>query len=106
MSIIVKKVHGDEYVYFQTYELGRKKEEYVGRADNPNVWERALKLYAKYKSHEVSDFRQRITEEMTRRRLDVPETVFETPMISEIFGLGRPLRIQRKRKAKEKGVSK
>ncbi|MGA3406655.1 MAG: hypothetical protein ABSD49_13060 [Candidatus Bathyarchaeia archaeon] len=69
MSIIVKKIHGDEYLYFQTYEGGKKKEEYVGRADIPGVWDQALALYSQYKVQEISEFRQRIHDEMSRRRL-------------------------------------
>jgi hypothetical protein len=52
MSVYVKKITGQAYVYFEWYQGGKKIEEYIGRKDDPEI---LLKLLAKYNEHQEYD---------------------------------------------------
>jgi hypothetical protein len=69
MSIIPKKVTGGEYVYFQTSKNGRKYERFIGRADNPETWSLAWKLYLEHTQKKIEKYKERINELMTERDL-------------------------------------
>jgi hypothetical protein len=71
MSLVVKKTTGGEYVYFQTYHEGKKKEEFVGRADDPEAWNVVWILYLKESEGQRTALAKRIEHEMNRRRLGI-----------------------------------
>jgi hypothetical protein len=78
MSIVVKKIPGGKYLYFQTYQDGKKREVYLGRADDVRAWIKGRNLLSDYKAKQIEDVDSQIIERMklTRRRLlQSPEEV-------------------------------
>ena len=69
MSIIPKKATGGEYVYFQYYVNGRKREKCIGRADNPETWVEAWRYYLAYTQTKLEKYKKRLNEKMTQQGL-------------------------------------
>jgi hypothetical protein len=72
MSVYVRKITGQQYVYFQWYEGGRKIEEYIGRKDDPSITSRLLAKYSEHQEYDLETFCSRI-HEVTGFKIDPRE---------------------------------
>jgi hypothetical protein len=82
MSVVTKRVAGKEYVYFQTYQDGRRVDLYIGPAVDPRTWIDARERLRDYRQgemvSELATVDKKIAErlKLTRRRLQLyPEKI-------------------------------
>ena len=66
MSLEIKRVHGNRYLYLQYYIGGKRFEKGLGRVDDPESWSKAAKLYDeylnKYVEHQATEFKLKLVE--------------------------------------------
>jgi hypothetical protein len=72
MSVYAKKVTGQDYVYFQWYQNGKRIEEYVGRKDDPEVVAKLLGKFTEHQDYDLDKFCLRI-QEITGFKIDPKE---------------------------------
>ena len=66
MSLEVKRVHGNLYLYLQYYIGGKRFEKGLGRVDDPESWSKAARLYdeylSKYVEYHAAEFKVKLME--------------------------------------------
>lgn len=63
ISVVIKKIHNKEYMYFWQWKDDKKVEKYVGRKDDPSVAKKAIDLFLDHQDYELNLFLEKLSEQ-------------------------------------------